>query len=592
MPEYKSPQSEPGMDKNVLLIFALMAVVIFGAQFLMKKYAPSAPQTSSAKPTQQPIQAGAPSTQGAGSQVTSAPAATMQKASSAKAPATQQPALKQATSESETVIENGLYRITFTNRGAQVKSWVLKQFNDDQGKPLDMVNPAASAKYGYPLSLWTYDEGVRNTLNSALYVASTTETQLQAPAQISFEYSDGNLTVRKSFRFDHSYVVGVETSVFSNGNPVSAFPAWPASFGDQTNVPAYEAAQLDYQVNDKTEHVSVKKISSGNTLRGTYNWAGISDSYFASAFIPDRSDDVSVITLHYGLDIPDSSKPDQTKPVDVVGIAAGHPGVTSTRLFAGPKSVQVLESVSVPTISGAERDLRSMVNFGFFGVIARPLFLWLRWMNQYVHNWGWSIVLQTLIITVALAPLTIYQMKSAIKMQKVQPQMKAIQEKYKKYSMKDPRKQEMNKEIADLYKTHKVNPVGGCLPLLIQMPFLYAYYRMLSVAIDLRQAHWLWIHDLSAADPLYLLPLLMAGSMFLSQKMTPQMGMDPAQQRMMNVMMPVMMGVLFFKFPAGLNLYYAESNLIRIVQQAIMNRTELGREMREIAAKRARKKDK
>ena len=380
--------------------------------------------------------------------------------------------------------------------------------------------------------------------------------------------------------------------MFSNGSPVSAFPAWPASFGDQTNLPAYESAQFEYQVNDKTEHTSVKKIPGGNTLHGTYNWAGASDSYFAAAFIPDRPDDLSIVTLHYGLDIPDSGKPDQTKPVDVIGVAAGHPGQTSTRLFAGPKSVQVLESISVPTISGAERDLRSMVNFGFFGVIARPLFLWLRWMNTYVHNWGWSIVLQTLIITLALAPLTVYQMKSAIKMQKVQPQMKAIQEKYKKYSMKDPRKQEMNKEIADLYKEHKVNPVGGCLPLLIQMPFLYAYYRMLSVAIDLRQAHWLWIHDLSAADPFYLLPLLMAGSMFLSQKMTPQMGMDPAQQRMMNIMMPVMMGVLFFKFPAGLNLYYAESNLIRIVQQAIMNRTELGREMREIAAKRARKRDK
>jgi YidC/Oxa1 family membrane protein insertase len=588
MPEYKSPQSEPGMDKNLLLIFLVMAVAIFGAQFFMRKYAPQ--QTSSAKPAQQPIQSGAPSTPET-SPVQQSATAPAQKAPGSKAPAAQ-PVSKQAASESETVIENGLYRITFTNRGAQVKSWVLKQFNDDQGKPLDLVNSAAAAKQGYPLSLWTYDEGLRNTLNSALYVPSTTETLLEAPAQIAFEYSDGSLTVRKSFHFDHSYVVSVETSVFSNGSPVYAFPAWPSGFGDQTNVPAYESAEFEYQVNDKTEHINVKKISGGNTAHGSYNWVGISDSYFAAAFIPDRPEDLSVISLHYGLDIPDPSKPDQTRPVDLIGIAAGHPGQTSTRLFAGPKSVQVLESISVPTISGAERDLRSIVNFGFFGVIARPLFIWLRWTNQYVNNWGWSIVLQTLIITLALAPLTVYQMKSAIKMQKVQPQMKAIQEKYKKYSMKDPRKQEMNKEIADLYKAHNVNPVGGCLPLLIQLPFLYAYYRMLSVAIDLRQAHWLWIHDLSAADPLYILPLLMAGSMFLSQKMTPQVGMDPAQQRMMNVMMPVMMGIFFFKLPAGLNLYYAVSNLIRIGQQAIMNRTELGREMREIAAKRARKRDK
>jgi YidC/Oxa1 family membrane protein insertase len=170
--------------------------------------------------------------------------------------------------------------------------------------------------------------------------------------------------------------------------------------------------------------------------------------------------------------------------------------------------------------------------------------------------------------------------------------MKAIQEKYKKYSMRDPRKQDMQKEIGELYKEHGVNPVGGCLPLLVQMPFLIAYYKMLGAAIDLRQAHWLWIHDLSARDPFLILPAIMVVSMFVMQKMTPQAGMDPAQQRMMTVMMPVMMGFIFYNLAAGLNLYYAESNLIMIAQQAIMNRTELGREMREIAAKRARKKDK
>jgi YidC/Oxa1 family membrane protein insertase len=181
-------------------------------------------------------------------------------------------------------------------------------------------------------------------------------------------------------------------------------------------------------------------------------------------------------------------------------------------------------------------------------------------------------------------------MKSAFKMQRIQPQMKAIQEKYKKYSMRDPRKQDMQKEMGELYKEHGVNPVSGCLPLLVQMPFFIAYYKMLSALIELRQAHWLWIHDLSSSD--FVLPLLMAGSMFLVQKMTPQAGMDPAQQKMMTVMMPLMMGFLFFRLPAGLNLYYAESNLISIVQQWIMNRTKLGREIREINAKRAKKKDK
>jgi YidC/Oxa1 family membrane protein insertase len=231
------------------------------------------------------------------------------------------------------------------------------------------------------------------------------------------------------------------------------------------------------------------------------------------------------------------------------------------------------------------------VNFGSLGLIARPLFIWLRWTFNYVHNWGWAIVLQTILITIALLPLRITQMKSALKMQRVQPQMKAIQEKYKKYTMRDPRKQDMQKEIAALYKEHGVNPLGGCLPLLVQLPFLWAYYKMLGAAIDLRQAHWLWIRDLSSPDPIYLLPLVMVVSMVVMQRMTPQPGMDPAQQRMMNVVMPLMMGFIFFKLAAGLNLYYALSNLIMIAQQGVMNRTTLGREMREIAAKRARKKN-
>jgi YidC/Oxa1 family membrane protein insertase len=296
------------------------------------------------------------------------------------------------------------------------------------------------------------------------------------------------------------------------------------------------------------------------------------------------------VTLRGVIDLP-GSNPNENKPAEILGIAAGQPGQSSQRLFVGPKALQVLEAIRVPTITGAEKDLRALVNFGSLGLIARPLFIWLRWTFNYVHNWGWAIVLQTILITIALLPLRITQMKSALKMQRVQPQMKAIQEKYKKYTMRDPRKQDMQKEIAALYKEHGVNPLGGCLPLLVQLPFLWAYYKMLGAAIDLRQAHWLWIRDLSSPDPIYLLPLVMVVSMVVMQRMTPQPGMDPAQQRMMNVVMPLMMGFIFFKLAAGLNLYYALSNLIMIAQQGVMNRTTLGREMREIAAKRARKKN-
>jgi YidC/Oxa1 family membrane protein insertase len=590
MPEYRNPQNEPGTDRNLLFVFLLMAVVIFGSQLLFRKNAPQQPP-SSAHPTQ-PASGGAPSTPA--SAESAAVSSIGKNASGKKGAAAAQELTKQASSESEIVIENDVYKITFTNRGAQVKSWILKKFTDDsEKKPLDLVNASTAAKYGYPLSLWTYDELLRTKLNSALYVPSTTAQTLSVPGDLTFDYSDSGITVRKTFHFDSSYVIGVDTSVSQNGTPLWAFPAWPAGFGDQTNIPAYAATQFEYQSNNSTERVALKKVSGGATLHGTYDWVGVTDTYFAAAFIPDDPDNVTAVSLRNAIELPGSS-PNETKPAEVLGVAAGGLGEAKARLFVGPKSLQVLEAIKVPTIIGAEKDLRTLVNFGSLGVIARPLFMWLRWTYNwpFVHNWGWAIVLQTLLITVALSPLRITQMRSALRMQRVQPQMKAIQEKYKKYSMRDPRKQDMQKEIAALYKEHGVNPFGGCLPLLIQMPFLFAYYRMLGAAIDLRQAHWLWIRDLSSPDPYYILPLVMVVSMIFMQRMTPQPGVDPAQQKMMNVTMPLVMGFIFFKLAAGLNLYYALSNLIMIGQQSLMNQTKLGREMREIAAKRARKKDK
>ena len=302
-----------------------------------------------------------------------------------------------------------------------------------------------------------------------------------------------------------------------------------------------------------------------------------------------------MVSLRNPIEVPKDARkpnPQDTTKVDVLGAAVGHlHGPTLERMFVGPKALNVLESIQVAGGSD-HNDLRELVNFGTFSPIARPLFLWLKWTYSYVHNWGWAIVIQTFVIAIALLPLRISSMKSALKMQKIQPQMNAIKEKYKKYSMRDPRRQEMNQEIASLMKREKVSPAGGCLPLLIQMPFIFAYYSMLGAAIELRHASWLWIGDLSSRDPYFLLPIALVISMVATQRMTPQAGMDPAQQKMMNWTMPLMMGFIFFNLAAGLNLYYAESNLIAIAQQAIMNRTKLGQEMRELAQKRARKKEK
>src|SRR5262249_48098150 len=276
----------------------------------------------------------------------------------------------------------------------------------DQGKPLDLVNQSAAAKFGYPLSLWTYDEGVRNKLGSALYVGSASGA-LTAPTKLEFEYSDSGLTVRKTLEFDNTYVVHVSTSVFQNDAPVYAFPAWPAGFGDQTSLAAYASVQFEYQSNQNDDHIPAKKVSGGNTLHGFYNWVGASTSYFGAVFIPDNPDNLTVVTLHAPMEfIADPSKPNDKSTVDILGVAAGHPGETGARLFAGPKAFEVLDSTPVPSIVGAEKDLRKVVNLGWFSPIARPLFSWpyigLRWYYKYVHSWGWAIVIQTFIITILL----------------------------------------------------------------------------------------------------------------------------------------------------------------------------------------------
>jgi len=569
------------MERRLLLVFALTFLVIIVFQPLLKKYLPQAPPPPAKNETQ--------------SSIPSANSGSPSPAVQARTTTPTSVATKQATSESETVIENDLYRITFTNRGGQVKSWVLKKYDDDQGRPLDLINRSASEKYGYPLSLWTYDETQRNKLNSALYVASQSGS-LQAPADIVFEYADQDVVVRKRFSFDHTYVVRVETSVQVKRTEIPAFPMWPAGFGDETGAASYHSSRIEYQYNNSTERLDIKKVSGSNTIRGPFNWAGVVDQYFAAVFLPGNPQDAALVTLRNPLDVPKDARnpnPQDTTKVDVLGTAVGNIiGPTAERAYVGPKSLSVLESVPVATIQGAPQDLRALVNFGFFGVIARPLFLWLKWTYDYVHNWGWAIVIQTLIINLALLPLRVSGMKSALKMQKVQPQMNAIKDKYKKYTMRDPRKQEMNQEIAALMKKEGVSPAGGCLPMIIQMPFLFAYYSMLGAALDLRHAHWLWIRDLSSPDPYHILPIGILITMFLTQRMTPQAGMDPSQQRMMNIMMPVMLGVISWNLAAGLCLYWAEGNLIAIAQQAIMNRTSLGREMRELALKRARKKEK
>jgi YidC/Oxa1 family membrane protein insertase len=581
LPEIRNPNQPGGggQDSRTLLIFSVVFVLIFlGLQYFSPK-----------KKTQPETPAEVASTAPAGTPVT-APL-TSPGSVAAQSVKTATPAVV-ATNESTTVVENELYRITFSNRGGQAISWILKKYKDDAGKPLDLVNPTAAAKLGYPLSLWAYDPNLRNQLAQALYVPSATGT-LNAPGSVTFTYSNNGLEVKKTFAFDSTYVLHVDVTATDHGNPVTALVSWPSGFGDQETLPDYAASQFDTMQGGKNENQAAKKISGGGTIPGPFEWAGVSDLSFAAIFLPDTPSQTLLVGLHDAIEVPRHGKTDQTDSASVLGAAMGSAsGHTSMRLFAGPKVLDVLASVRATSNGGQTgASLEPVVDFGYSGIIAKPLFLALRWVHEHiVSNWGWAILVLTLVINLAMLPTRIQMMKSALKMQRIQPEMNSIKEKYKKYKATDPRRADMNKEMFDLQKREGVNMFGGCLPMLVQWPLLFAFYRMLLHTIELRQAPWLWIHNLAAPDPLHILPVFFIVTMFLVQYLTPSPGMDPAQQKMMAFTMPVFFGFMTWNLSSGLALYWAFGNVINVIQQAIMNRTGIGKQMREIAARRAAKR--
>ena len=236
------------------------------------------------------------------------------------------------------------------------------------------------------------------------------------------------------------------------------------------------------------------------------------------------------------------------------------------QLYIGPKKQSDLEAVKSVDITG-------VIDYGMFKILVLPLLTALRWIHRYVHNYGLAIIILTFLLSILLFPLRLKQMLSMKKMQVVQPKVKAIQEKYKKYKKTDPKRAEMNQEVMKLYKEHNVNPLGGCLPLLLQFPLLFAFYSLLANSIELRHAPFIaWIQDLSVKDPYYILPIIMGITMFISQKMTPMTpGADPTQTKMM-MFMPVVFTIMFFNVMSGLNLYFLCSNIFGVAFQKIFER--------------------
>jgi YidC/Oxa1 family membrane protein insertase len=375
-------------------------------------------------------------------------------------------------------------------------------------------------------------------------------------------------------QFDRSYLVQVETNVTLDGKPLAYGVAWRGGFGDTTVYQPAEQVQVFYSASGKLDLLPYKKLGGPDQAAqrqrraGTFDYVGIEDHYFVAAFLPRLGSSGGLALWDWRLDRETQQEGKLVKaPVAEMAAGSTAAGPLALRLFVGPKDLDELKKLTPP--------LSDLVQFGWLEFIAAPLFYLLRWLHGYVPNYGWAIILMTLAINMVLFPLKVKSWRSMQKMQKVAPEVKSIQDRYKKYSLRDPRRQEMNQEVMAVYKREGINPMGGCLPMVLQMPIWFGLYRMLNVTIELRHAPWFWwIRDLSARDPYYILPVLMAITMYVMQKMTPTTASDPTQQRMMN-MMPIMFGGMFVVFPvsSGLVLYILSSNLVGMAQQWYLNRT-------------------
>ncbi len=536
------------MEKNLLIAFALMGVVIFGTQYLLPQPEPA--------PVKKEEKQAAP-------QAATAPAATAPQIA-----ATTGTLDKTVSAAKEEVfrIETDLYRVEFSNKGGVATSWILKKFKDSTGKPLQLVHQAGTGKVGYPFALQLNGKDMNPNLNWYLFAAKPQADGLG----IEFQYANGNNKARKAFRFrKDQYVVEVESDLMLNGAAVQHNLAWRGGFGDHK---AFNAHSLGTTVRyvSSTDKLETKAASdaakSWSTDNGNFFFAGIQDQFFAAVAVNRSGANVELQTTSDTF-VPesDTDKKEQAN----IGMALGGASNNKMSFFIGPKDLDILKLV--------DPRLEKMVDFGtWFGIVAKPLFFALDYVNKnFIHNYGWSIIAVTVIINLLTLPLKLSSMKSMQKTQLIQPELQKINDKYKGIAMTDPRASKKNEEVMELYKKHGVNPAGGCLPLMLQMPFLIGFYSVLSVAIEMRQAQWLWVGDLSQPEtiPIRILPVLMVVTQFLLQKMTPATGMDPQQQKIM-LFMPLMFAFMFYGASSGLVLYWLTGNVFAMLQQYVFSKVK------------------
>ena len=473
----------------------------------------------------------------------------------------------EASSEQRVTLDGEEYEAIFTNRGGNLLSLRLKEHEAASGEAVDLVR----LREGFPLPLAiTGRRGEPDPLGEALFAVER-ETTRSGPA-VTFRYSGPAGQATKRFSLFESGKMRLEVEVPGRTD-------WGLLFGPGIRNPSEAEAKnrflmrnVIYRQGEETERINAGKKSEPLLVPAAgLGWIGIQDTYFLSVLLSEGGlDQVLIQPLVVGADgavrDPSAGEAGDGETEELALVVQP----TSSRLVAdsywGAKEYDRLK--------GLGQGLEETVQLGWFRFLALPLLRALRWLHDnVVTNYGWAIILLTIGIRIVLFPLMHKSTVSMQKMQELNPKIQAIRAKYRgKLKDKQGRpnseaSRKMNEEVMGLYKSEGVNPAGGCLPLLLQMPVLFAFYRLLSAAIELRGAPWLgWIQDLSAPDPLYILPIVMGASQFLQQKLTPSAA-DPMQRRIF-ALMPVFFTILFLKFPSGLVLYWLTNNLLGIAQQA------------------------
>ncbi|MEO8048029.1 MAG: membrane protein insertase YidC [Nitrospirota bacterium] len=544
------------MDKRVIVFLVLSLAIILGFDFLMRQmgWLPEPPpaQDGSAQAPASPDRDSAPAVTG-GKDGSSTPNIANQSGSKSGAPTSSIPL---PSSEQTVTVETDLVRVELSNHGGVIRSYELKRYHTSPPgeKPVQLVYQGG--KFKEPLSMTVADADIDKMFQEGLYNIEKDFTKLDATHPVGhvtmrFHDAAAHIGVEKRLTFHHdSYLVDMSFAV--EGVTESFDIGLGTNFGIVEWGDGFigligSASQVDNKVEKETPETELER-------KGSVQWVALQDKYFLSVLIPKEG----AAAL---------AKTEAPKIVSAgVRIAAsGAASSVALQLYAGPKEYDTLHSLGV--------GLEDMIDFGWFiygswtivKSVAKPIFYVLRFIHDYVGNYGVTIILLTCMIKVLFVPLQYKSYKSMKMMRVIQPKIKEVQEKYK------GDRDRLNKELMKLYRDQKVNPLGGFLPMFLQMPVFISLFNVLYMTIDLRQAPFmLWVTDLSLQDPFYVLPVLMGISMFIQQKITPNT-MDPTQAKIM-LILPIGMTFLFINFPAGLVLYWLTNNTLTITQQLVTDR--------------------